>query len=251
VSRAYSADLAYIHDSGFSAYAREAAEHLLSILQNTKKNRRSDPNKHFIVDLGCGSGIMARELLRAGCDVLGIDISRAMIRLARKKAPQASFIQGSFRTMQLPSCDAVVALGEVLNYEFDPHLTRSQLSRFFRRVHAALRRGGVFIFDVAGPGRAGSEGKRQGCLEGKDWAILFLVEEDTKRQQLTRTITSFRRVGKLYRRTREIHEQRLYSPSEIAEELRQAGFRVKRLPGYGCSGFPEGLAGFVAHKDRA
>jgi SAM-dependent methyltransferase len=246
MSRAYSADLAYIHHEGFSSSIRQAAPHLLKLLNRSRST--SVAKEHLVVDLGCGSGVWARELVRAGYDVLGIDISATMIRLARKNAPSARFVHGSFRNMPLLQCDAVTALGEVVNYTFDPRVTGDELLQFFHRVHAALRPQGVFLLDVAGPGRAGPIGLREGYSLGSDWAILFGVEEDKKREKLTRTITSFRKVGKLYRRTDEIHKQRLYTAAKITGQLRAAGFRVQQLPGYGPLSFPDGLMGFLATK---
>lgn len=251
MSRAYSADLAYIHHEGYSDFIRQATPHLLKLLSRPATNKgQSFVQKRLVVDLGCGSGVWARELLRAGFDVLGIDVSDAMIRLARKNAPGARFIRRSFRNFRLPPCYAVTALGEVINYLFDPGVDRNEVRRFFARVGAALRPGGFFILDVAGPGRGGPTGRREGFSIGRDWAIVFRAEEDRRRWKLTRTITSFRKVGKLYRRTDEIHEQRLYTAKEITGQLRWAGFQVQRLPGYGGSRFPEGLAGFIATKRK-
>ena len=84
--------------------------------------------------------------------------------------------------------------------------------------------------------------------EGKDWAVLSETEEDRKRARLTRRITTFCRIGKLYRRDSEIHRLQLYKGSELAKELRRAGFRVTRLRGYGQMRFPGSLAGFLARK---
>ena len=95
---AYSSDLAYIHDVGFGDFARSAAQGLLSLL------RRSGIRDGLVVDLGCGSGIWARELLRAGYQVLGVDISPAMTALARKNASGAKFVTGSFLDVKLPTC---------------------------------------------------------------------------------------------------------------------------------------------------
>jgi len=83
----YKDDLAYIHDVGFGDFAKKAAPGLLKIL------RRSGITKGLVVDLGCGSGIWAHELGEAGYKVLGVDISAAMLKLARKKVPQARFLK--------------------------------------------------------------------------------------------------------------------------------------------------------------
>ena len=79
--------------------------------------------------------------------------------------------------------------------------------------------------------------------------MLVEAEEDKKRRLLTRRITSFRRVGELYRRDLEVHRLRLYDSSKLTQQLRDAGFQVRSLSAYGDFKFPVGLAGFVARKE--
>ena len=140
---AYSADLAYIHDVGFGDFARGAAPGVLPLL------RRKGIRDGLVVELGCGSGIWARELLRAGYRMLGVDISAAMTALARKNSPGAKFVTASYLDTKLPSCSAVTALGECFNYAFDLSNGFRGLQRLFRKIHKALVPGGIFIFDVA------------------------------------------------------------------------------------------------------
>jgi SAM-dependent methyltransferase len=240
--KAYGDDLAYIHDTGHGAFARAAAPVVLDLL------RSAGVSSGLLVDLGCGSGILAREVCAAGCDVLGIDVSAAMIDLARRHAPQAQFRVESFLEAQLPPCVAVTAIGECFNYLFDAGNTKQALRRLFRRIFAALAPGGLLIFDVAGPGRVPGGGPRQIYREGDDWAVLVTAEEDRKRGLLMRHITSFRKVGELYRRDHEVHRLRLLTWSELAEPLREVGFRLRRLSGYGEMSFGPGLTGFLARK---
>jgi hypothetical protein len=101
---------------------------------------------------------------------------------------------------------------------------------------------------VAEPGRVPGPGPERKSVEGEDWAVLVSAEEDRKRRVLTRQITSFRKVGELYRRDREVHRLRLLVRSELVAQLRRIGFRVRILPGYGPSRFPTGLVGFLARK---
>jgi hypothetical protein len=59
-------------------------------------------------------------------------------------------------------------------------------------------------------------------------------------------MTIFRQIGNFYRRSEEIHHIQLYKSSEIAKELRQIGFRVRIIRGYGELKFRKAHVGFVA-----
>lgn len=202
----------------------------------------------LVVDLGCGGGRWALELNRKGYEAFGVDQSAAFIRLARKNAPQSKFKQGSLWTAQLPECDAVTAIGECLNYRLDGKIRTPELGRLFARVYRALRAGGVFIFDVAGPGRISESGLRRIGSQGADWAILAETTGDKARQTLVRRIICFREIGRSYRRTDEIHRLQLYRPAEIVRILRRTGFGVECLNSYGAFQLPAGITAFVARK---
>jgi SAM-dependent methyltransferase len=215
----YDEDLAYIHDRGYGHVAEAAADFVLGLL----------PAQATVVELGCGSGITARRLTDAGHDVLGIDQSAALIELASQRAPRASFRVGSFTSEPLPPCDAVLAIGEILNYLFDPANTRKALPALFARIHGALRPGGRFVFDLASPDVRRGDGARHWNM-GDDWAVLVENHEDG--DLLTREITSFVARDGGYRRSHELHRQRLYRPAEILPLLRAAGFRARPSRGY-------------------
>jgi SAM-dependent methyltransferase len=235
----YQEDLAYIHDVGFGSFSTESAPGLLEIL------RQKRIKKGLVVDLGCGSGIWAKALSEAGYDVLGIDQSAAMLDLARKKAPKAKFEKASFLKFKLPNCDAITSIGECFNYQFDQH-SKAELKELFTQIHEILQPGGIFIFDIAEPGYLGSSHPQRSYYEGKDWAILLEKEEDQEKNRLTRKMTIFRQIGNFYRRSEEIHHIQLYKSSEIAKELRQIGFRVRIIRGYGELKFRKAHVGFIA-----
>lgn len=239
--KAYDRDLAYIHDTGFTGFARKAAPGLLRLL------RQSRIVGGLVVDAGCGSGVWARELTDRGYAVLGIDISADMVRLARRHAPAARFRVGSFLSVELPPCDAVTSIGECVNYAFDRRSGKKGLAEFFGRAYRALRPGGVLVFDVVEPGAADGAPKRR-FLEGPDWAILLEVREDRRRKTLARRIVSFRRVGRLFRRSEEVHRLHLHSGSELLAELNRAGFEARLLAGYGRFRFAPAHVGFLARK---
>src|SRR5262245_36113658 len=109
MEEAYREDLAYIHDAGFGRFARGAAELLLEELP------RQGFERGLVVDVGCGSGILGEALAARGFEVLGIDLSAALIELARKRVPSGMFRVESLLTAQLPPCIAVAAVGQCVN----------------------------------------------------------------------------------------------------------------------------------------
>lgn len=239
---AYADDLAYIHDAGFGHWARNAAAFVLQSLCS------SGVERGLVVDLGCGSGILAQELTAAGYDVLGIDQSEAMLALARRRAPGARFCHQSLLAADIPPCLAVTAVGECFNYLFDDTHSDQTLAELFGRIHNALLPGGFLTFDADEPGRVPGPGPSRFQAEGPDWAVLATAEEDLSERLLTRRITAFRQVGDFYRRSHEVHRLRLLPRAELSALLQDAGFQVQILAGHGDFLFPPGMVGYLAAK---
>lgn len=239
-SAAYAEDLAYIHDRGYGGFASGSAPGLLKLLH------QNGIASGTVVDLGCGSGIWARELVRAGYQVVGVDLSSAMIEIARARVPQATFHAASFLEFALPPCHAVTAMGEIFNYLFDAKNSLRALKAVCANIFKALAPGGLLIFDVSEPGR--SKGQTQRFNLGDDWACLVELQHDLRNERLIRKITSFRKIGDLYRRHEETHTLQLYRGAMLARMLRDIGFRVKLVRGYGKQRFPPAVVGLVARK---
>jgi SAM-dependent methyltransferase len=241
----YQEDLAFIHDVGYGDFARTAAPGLLDIFARHKIR------DGLVVDLGCGSGLWAEQLIKHGYDVLGIDISEAMIRLARRRAPQAEFRVASLFQADIPLCRAVTSLGECISYLFDTANDHRALTRLFRRIYTQLAPGGVFIFDVMEPGELGGATTARSFAEGDGWMTVVEKHEDRQQQTLTRRITTFRKVGDLYRRADELHRVRLYDAAAMTAALRRIGFRVRATRRYGDYALLKARVAFIARKPAA
>lgn len=236
----YKADLAYIHDIGFSDWAIASAPELLKILNY------HHIQEGLIVDLCCGSGLSARAFVNAGYRVLGIDISAAMLEIACQRVPEAEFRCESIFEAQFPSCQAVTAIGECLNYLFDVGNDRPWRFQLFQRIYTALIPGGVFIFDLVEPGQIEPGIGSKSFTEGEDWTVLVEKSEDRDRQILT-----FRQVGEFYRRDEEVHHQRLFDRAEIARELERVGFQVQTSRSYGQYTLPKARSAWIAYKPNS
>lgn len=238
----YDRDLAYVHHAGFSGFSRAAAPAILDLLH------AAGIHAGRIVELGCGSGVLARVLTSTGYAVVGIDRSAAMLRLARRVAPRARFVAGSIHAARLPSCDAVISVGEGVGYLSPGGSPLRPLAPLFARVHDALRPGGLFVFDLLVDAHGPRRLFYRDWHAGDGWAVL--VEAREHAGLLTRDITVFRRTASgRYRRSHERHAARVFSVEKVARLLRTAGFTVRTRRGYGPAAplLPRRLA-FVARK---
>lgn len=222
----YGEDIAHIHDVGFGAFAAQASPGVASLLWQCGVRNGT------VVELGCGNGILAESLVQRGYQVVGVDVSLAMIRRARQRVPKAKFVHRSLESFSLPRCAAVVAIGESLNYVRTAR-QRNGLNPIIRRVFDALRPGGCFLFDVAVPGLAFCEHGTKTFAEGDGWAVLVEKQANRTGTLMTRRIVAYRRIGRLYRRSEEVHQLRLYDSEHILSALSGAGFRTRILRGYG------------------
>lgn len=95
-----------------------------------------------VLDVGCGNGFTAGELLARGCDVVGIDLSGQGIEHARRSHPQGRFEQlpADDRILQNLACDPfdLVVSTEVVEHLYAP---RPYVAGCF----AALKPGGRFV----------------------------------------------------------------------------------------------------------
>lgn len=72
-------------------------------------------------DVGCGPGHVAGHLAGLGCDMIGIDLSPAMVGIARRRYPQLAFQAASM--LELPIADGswggAVAMYSIIHFSAD------------------------------------------------------------------------------------------------------------------------------------
>ncbi|KAM7190864.1 S-adenosyl-L-methionine-dependent methyltransferase [Naviculisporaceae sp. PSN 640] len=99
-----------------------------------------------IVDIGCGTGKpVVHDLAKAGHDVLGIDISSAMISSARERVPfpNAKFEKLDFRDFNPPaeSYDAVTAYFSLI-----AGVTQEEIKQTLKRMYGFVKPGGFLVW---------------------------------------------------------------------------------------------------------
>ena len=139
----------HLSDYGWSEQAPHTEDYLHAPLQLLLREFVPTPARQWspaqppaVLDLGCGNGALAEELLRWGYDPIGIDPSTSGIAQARRGLPSIPFHQATADTaaiaqLQLPAFDAVVST-EVVEHVYSPR-------QWAAAAYAALKPGGVLI----------------------------------------------------------------------------------------------------------
>ncbi|MDB5214273.1 MAG: methyltransferase [Myxococcaceae bacterium] len=181
-----------------------------------------------ILDLACGTGRHAVELASRGYQVVGFDLSLAMLARASDEAQdrkqKINFVQGDMREMTFEETfDGVFSWNTSFGYFED-----EKNAAVIAKVHRSLKKGGQFLLDVVNrdcvirqaPSLAWFEG--DGCICMDEMQIDFI----TSRMKVKRTLMM--EDG----RTKEIeYSIRIYSLHELGKMLHDNGFRVAEVSG--------------------
>jgi SAM-dependent methyltransferase len=182
----------------------------------------------MILDLACGTGRHAVELAARGYQVVGFDLSLAMLARASDEAQdrkqKINFVQGDMREMTFEETfDGVYSWNTSFGY-FDEEKNGAVIAR----VHKSLKKGGQFLLDVVNrdyivrqaPSLAWFEG--DGCICMDEMTIDFI----TSRMKVKRTLMMDDG------RTKEIeYSVRVYALHELGKMLHDNGFRVAEVSG--------------------
>lgn len=188
-----------------------------------------------LLDLATGTGSVGLEFARRGSAVTGVDLSEAMLAQARRKAAErgldVTLLCRDLRDLDLPPVfDHAVCLYDSLNYILDC----KGLKQAFASARAALREGGLLIFDVNTVRALEAELFTQSSPDGAEVRYRWVSKYDPK----TRISTIRMRFEVPAKRDRftALHRQRAYTDSELTSSLRDAGFAdVREYDGYSVS----------------
>lgn len=97
-----------------------------------------------ILEIGCGSGYLARYFVEAGYAYTGLDLAAEMLEIARRENPGVRFVQGDMRHVALPETfDAALITGRSFTYM----TTNADVLGCLAAVAGLLRPAGLLAFD--------------------------------------------------------------------------------------------------------
>jgi len=238
----YRKDLAYIHEQGYGFHADICAPGILALLEPVRDRGG------VVLEIGAGSGLLTRHLVRHGLRVIATDASPAMLDIARDAVPDAEEV----RTLVLPddpvpTVDAIVGVGHALNYLPSLESIHSGLIA----LAGALKPGGVLAIDLCdvewGTLRVGAAPHAR---VGEDWAIITRFSQPEP-AVFDRDITTFvRQADGAYRRREEYHRNVLIDTSTVPDLLRRHGVQATIGTTFDDPEYPvpRGLKTVVGHR---
>jgi ubiquinone/menaquinone biosynthesis C-methylase UbiE len=104
-------------------------------------------NVTTVLDLTCGTGSQVFWLKEKSFEIVGSDISRSMLKIAKQKAKmkhlKIKFLQGDCRTVHVGSFDAAITIFNSIG-----HLTREDFKLTIQNINRNLNPGGLYVFDI-------------------------------------------------------------------------------------------------------
>ena len=196
-------------------YGREC-----DLLEQLFKNKNSVST---ILDLGCGTGGHAAELSKRGYQIVGMDQSPQMIKIAQdKNLSSCEFKLGDIRSFDInQSFDALILMFNVIGYITDD----SDLSSIFKRAQRHLGKGGLLIFDFwyapAVRKNPPTESNQSGVYKGLDVCrrTKGKIVPDSNYVQVDCNLKHGSTINQ------ETHKIRFFDLNELKFFLTQSGFR--------------------------
>jgi len=193
--------------------------------------RRYDCEPESVLDLACGTGTCSISFSKEGYDVVGIDSSESMLRVAREKTAKqnldVTYLRRNMEDFSLPhKVDVVISLFDSLNYI----LSEKQMLRTYVCVYDALQSGGLFVFDLNTEyGLARGLGDTQLVREDREIVSIWRNTFDSESKIAKLGLTLFVPEEDRYIRIDETHVERAYSLTVIRRLLNRAGFVEVRI----------------------
>jgi len=205
--------LSQVYDMGWSRFAEQYS----SLIDQLLDEYHVGPAR--VLDIACGTGILAVSLAGRGHTVHGIDISPDMVALAESKSmntPNVSFeVQDMTRFIVRGEFDIITCTFDSLNYVLNIH----DVEAMFVRVARSLKKSGLFVFDsntnqhYLNVGHGSQQRELGGRSFLQKWSYEPIKKEAT-------TVFEFADGSK------EIHRQRPYDLSELNPVLIGSGLRA-------------------------
>ena len=162
----------------------------------------------------------------------GMDISPEMLNFAQETAIssgiRSEYILGDI-TAKKPQkrFDFATAINDCINY-----IPKSKLDKAFKNIHASLKAGGIFLFDISSKRKFEKKIADTVCADDRE-DITYLAFNSKNGDEITMDVTLFcKRPDGAFDRFDEKHIQYIYDEEEILSALSRCGFTLVSVEGH-------------------
>lgn len=221
------------YDADFGDYAEDV------LLYREMARRTGDP----ILELMCGTGRVLLPLAEDGHRITGVDVSPAMLQIARDRLVAAeieervTLVQGDARSVELPDSHFALAFVAINSFM---HLNRvKDQFAVLATAHRALAPDGLFILDLFNPDpvRLANEDnrltlERQYTLDGRQ-VLKFVASDSDLASQTSRVTYLYDEQDETGQVTRRVMRftMRWFYQYELEHLLARAGFMLRSVYG--------------------
>ena len=184
------------------------------------------------LDVGCGGGYFTRALERHGYQMTGMDVSAEMLDKAQRTAfsegVRSEYILGDVSKGKIArKYSFVTAINDCFNY-----VEKGRLKAALKNVYGALKKGGIFLFDVSSEKKFREKFIDAVNVDDRDDVTYFsFARLEGEIATLDVTLYVKGKDGK-YERFDERHVQYVYTEAELSAALEEIGFTVLRVEGH-------------------
>jgi len=231
----------------YDAFNENNSQQINQVIENILKKYRVKT----ILDLTCGTGAQVFWLAKRGYEVVGSDINSKMLKIAQNKAKKeklpVKLLKGDMRTLEIGKFDAVITIFNAVG-----HLTKLDFEKAMRNIHANLKDGGLYIFDI---------NNLSYLLKDNNITKLTIdwqeIAGDTKVRQIQystidedgilASYTTFynKKGAQKPKISRDAQTLQVYTAKQLKEMLHKNGFKVMSQCGIDGSKFNESKTGCI------
>lgn len=186
--------------------------------------RAADRRVASLLDCGCGTGAMIEKLRQPGMVCHGVDISEAMIEIAKSRSSKGGYVRASMLEYDTDCLyDLIICVNDVINY-----LQPFEWSQYFRKIKRLLNPEGLFYFDYdTYYDFANVWNGHDEISLGNAWMCYKWHEFDAVRSRGVEHQTWFiQQASGLYRRFSEDHCLYAVEDHVIEKMLKQVGLKI-------------------------
>jgi ubiquinone/menaquinone biosynthesis C-methylase UbiE len=219
--------------------------------QQTQFLKKTLKTRGYVLDLACGTGRHTIPLIKDGCNVVGLDVSRNLLRIAKKRYGEAQLVRGDMRFLPFKHETFTAAISMDTSIGYLP--TERDDSQSLIELRKTLSQNGVLIVDVFNREYLTS---KYGFKLPSKWALLPLLLKFPSQGVLCRLFKwkEYKSFWLLQKRTvtkggetlRDLwviydkatnqrvvfeHSVRLYKLNQLQSLLEKAGFTVNKIYG--------------------